>query len=634
MTRDQLFGQEVRVNDAEEKRLLAEKRRRPARQQRKSEENQQKQAEMRQALSLARQQRAEENRQRQAEKRQSLRLARQQRKSEENQQKQAERHQALSLARQQRAEENRQRQAEKRQSLRLARQQRKSEENQQKQAEMHQALSLARQQRAEENRQRQAEKRQSLRLARQQRKSEENQQKQAEMHQALSLARQQRAEENRQRQAEKRQSLRLARQQRKSEENQQKQAEMHQALSLARQQRAEENRQRQAESRPALHLARRQRRTEEKQRELEKERLDRRQQRQRDPVWRWSDGKLTFFNLNRSSRHVPAEVDIRLLEVEEIPSALVSRQREPALPPGTFSGAVYRKDGHIVPEFLEHDELTKHRVNKRVNVPVMERARIDEADRIYDTCIYLGRWSPNFGQFLLESLASAWYLTKADRSVPLVFHSSADRLNVPPFALAILKALNVQPSRIRVVARRDLRVSKLILPSSQFWPGIRASPGMCTAFDHVRERMLQSRPGKRRTPEKVYLSRRAFGAQRAAVQPAALIQNEEAAETFFRSLGYEILQPELLDFDEQVAIVANATHVAGPSGSALHLMLFNANPRARLIELRTKQAINQLLISAIRGYEAFHISCLAKGEPPGRTMLDMDVVERAVREIG
>ncbi len=352
------------------------------------------------------------------------------------------------------------------------------------------------------------------------------------------------------------------------------------------------------------------------------------------PIWRRSDGRLTFFNLDPDSRYVLAEEDARPLEVEEIPNALVSRQRDPTLPPRTFSGGVYRNGGHIVPEFLEQDALTQHRWNRRINAPVLERARIEEADSIHDTCVYLGRWSHHFGHFLLESLACAWYLTKADHSIPLVFHSWADRLIVPPFASAILKALNVQPSRIKVVATRDLRVSNLILPSSQFWPGVWASPGMCTIFDHLRERMLKFRLGNGRTPEKVYLSRRAFGAERAAVRPEAVIRNEEEAETFFRGQGYEILQPELLAFEEQVAIVANATHVAGASGSALHMMLFNANPQARLIELRTRPAVNQLLIGAIRGYEGFHVSSLAEGGLPDQMLLDMDVVERAVREIG
>jgi len=351
-------------------------------------------------------------------------------------------------------------------------------------------------------------------------------------------------------------------------------------------------------------------------------------------VWRWSDGRLTFFNLSLDSRHELVEEEVRSLQAEEIAGALVSRQRDPLLPLRTFSGAVYGADGHIVPEFRERDGLTQHRWNRRLNLPVMERARIEAAERSDETSVYLGRWSHRFGHFLLESLACAWYLTKDDGPTPLLFHSWSDRLIVPPFAQVILKALGVQPSRIRVVSSRDLLVDKLILPASQFWPGTRASPGMCTVFDHVRERMLAVRTSKGQTPAKVYLTRRAFEADRADVQPDILIRNEEEAETFFRGQGYEIVQPELMDFEEQVAVVANATHVAGTSGSALHMMLFNANPKAKLIELRTKPAMNQLLIGHIRGYQSFHVSSLVESPHSGGRTLDMGVVERAAREIG
>jgi capsular polysaccharide biosynthesis protein len=373
----------------------------------------------------------------------------------------------------------------------------------------------------------------------------------------------------------------------------------------------------------------------ERQRKAERKLLEANQRRQEaDRLrWRWSDGRLTFFNLKRESQKLPV-VEVQPLEAKEIETALISRLRNPALPPGAFSGAVYDRDGHIMPEFLEHDALTQHRVNRSINAPILERARMEEADRIYDTCVYLGRWSGFFGDFLLESLARAWYLSKVDRSTPLLFQQWDDRLNIPPFAFAFLKALNVQPTRIRIVAGRDLRVRTLFLPSRQFWQGAKASPGMCTVFDQMRERMLLSRSSKGRTPEKVYLSRRGLGGVRASGPTRSVIVNEEEAEILFRNAGYEIVQPELLPVEEQVAIVANATHVAGPSGSALHLMLFNANPQARLIELRTKLSVNQLLISAIRDSQSFHIWCRRRGEPADTTTLEMDIVERAMREIG
>lgn len=353
----------------------------------------------------------------------------------------------------------------------------------------------------------------------------------------------------------------------------------------------------------------------------------------RSKHWRWSSGRLTFFNRKPRTRYDSPVVHSTPLEAQTLPTALVSRMKDPALPPGTFSCAVYRNDGTILPEFLAYDELTQHRKFRRLNAPVVDRARIEDAARIDGTCIYLGSLSSHFGHFLLESLARAWYLIEADPSLPIVFHNWNEKPNLAPFASAFLKALEVDPSRIRVVAGRDIRVGRLVFPSSQFWQGVSASHGMCVVFDHMREKMLQSRTGSTRTPAKVYLSRRGLGGERVSGEAREAIANEEEAEALFRDRGYEILRPESLPIEEQVAIVANATHVAGPSGSALHLMLFNANPQARLIELRTKPAFNQLLISAIRGNEAFHISCRTKEGSSDGMLLNMDVVERAVREI-
>lgn len=349
------------------------------------------------------------------------------------------------------------------------------------------------------------------------------------------------------------------------------------------------------------------------------------------PPWRWIIDGVTYFNRKPPSSHLPVVEHVPLV-AETITSAFVSGMLHPRVAPGTFSGGVYRGDRRIVPEFLEYDELTKHRVPKRVNAPVIEPARVAAAVGIDTPCVYLGQYSGHFGHFLLESLPRAWYLKDADPATLLLFHAGIENITLTPFAAAILEALDIDHSRIRV-AGRDMKVARLILPASQFWQGIKASPGMCIIFDHIRERMTKRRTQAGTTPRKVYFTRRSLGAAKGPGKPRAVIVNEEEAELFFRKQGYEILRPETLPLEEQVAIVANATHVAGPSGSALHLMLFNDNPKAKLIELRTKRAANQLLISAIRGNAAFHIWSPSESSPD-RAVLDMDVIERAMREIG
>ncbi|TAJ97220.1 MAG: glycosyltransferase family 61 protein [Reyranella sp.] len=346
---------------------------------------------------------------------------------------------------------------------------------------------------------------------------------------------------------------------------------------------------------------------------------------------KWLIGGPIYFHKRRAI--LSPAVETIPMTAEPISSAFVSGHRHPTLPPAThYAGAVYRDDRRIVSEFLEYDSLTGHRVPRRTNPPVIEEARVRQAPRLDGTCIYMGPLSDHFGHFLLESMQRAWYLTEADPSALLLFHRRSEQANLPPFARIILAALDVDVARIRITMN-DVLVSRLVLPASQFWQGIKASPGMGIAFDHVRERILKRRAGRPPTPAKVYFSRKSLSPERMSGRSRAVISNEEEAEALFRKRGYEILQPETLPFEEQVALVANATHVAGTSGSALHLMLFNDNPRTRLIELRTKPAVNQLLISAIRPSAAFHIWSLAKDSSRETAILDMEVVDQAVRQI-
>ena len=205
-------------------------------------------------------------------------------------------------------------------------------------------------------------------------------------------------------------------------------------------------------------------------------------------------------------------------------------------------------------------------------------------------------------------------------------------MHLPGFAWTIFEALGVDAGRIRIAAA-DVNVPHLILPSCQFMHGIKASPGMCVVFDHIRERIRGSRRRSHSTPAKVYFSRRNLGAVRGSGLPRKAIANEDEAEAVFRKRGFEIIEPETLPIEEQVAIAAGATDIAGASGSALHLVLFNNDPCTKLIELRTKTSFNQLLISSIRGSRAFHIWCRASRASDSEVVLKLDVIERAMDEI-
>src|SRR5262245_29176901 len=104
---------------------------------------------------------------------------------------------------------------------------------------------------------------------------------------------------------------------------------------------------------------------------------------------RWQIGTLTFFNRLPSPAHLPV-VEPVPLTASILRSAFVSGFTHPTLPPGTHSGAVYDSNRKIIPEFLEYDAVTQHRVPRRVNVATVDEARVEQAARLNGTCVYLG----------------------------------------------------------------------------------------------------------------------------------------------------------------------------------------------------------------------------------------------------
>ena len=71
-------------------------------------------------------------------------------------------------------------------------------------------------------------------------------------------------------------------------------------------------------------------------------------------------------------------------------------------------------------------------------------------------------------------------------------------------------------------------------------------------------------------PKRIYVSRRKVAKR--------MLINESACEEVFASYGFTSVCPEMLSFPDQVRLFSNATHIAGPVGSALHNVVFSLRP--------------------------------------------------------
>jgi hypothetical protein len=102
-------------------------------------------------------------------------------------------------------------------------------------------------------------------------------------------------------------------------------------------------------------------------------------------------------------------------------------------------------------------------------------------------------------------------------------------------------------------------------------------------------------------PRRLYLSRRRFS-QRDLFR---VVANEAHIETAFQRRGFEVIYPETMRFEDQIALYSRAEAVAGISGSGLHNSLF-MQPDATIIELgdpryQGKRSPTQVLCDTVAG---------------------------------
>jgi capsular polysaccharide biosynthesis protein len=100
-------------------------------------------------------------------------------------------------------------------------------------------------------------------------------------------------------------------------------------------------------------------------------------------------------------------------------------------------------------------------------------------------------------------------------------------------------------------------------------------------------------------PNKIYLSRSGIGSRKLA--------NENDVELVFQRHGFTIVHPEALRVEMQIALIANALLVAGPSGSGMFNLAFQGRMRSAFILVWDKFIqLSEMLFSAGRDCDLWY----------------------------
>jgi len=209
------------------------------------------------------------------------------------------------------------------------------------------------------------------------------------------------------------------------------------------------------------------------------------------------------------------------------------------------------------------------------------------ATLIPERSIYGGLLLDHFGHFLLESLARAWYIKTQPGNV-YFFKTKATQPNnvneLSTWQKDLLSGLVEDINRIQIV-HADTVFETLIVPQ----PGVVVSrfcqPEQAVALQAVGRTILEQNRPKIASHEKVWLSRSALG-------HCQKILGETAFETALQNEGFLIFHPEHHRIAEQIAVMENASVIAGFTGSAFHVLLLAKNSGAKVLHFSRIKELN------------------------------------------
>ena len=187
-----------------------------------------------------------------------------------------------------------------------------------------------------------------------------------------------------------------------------------------------------------------------------------------------------------------------------------------------------------------------------------------------DDCYIYGGWlHDHFGHFLLSSLSRYWSTLPADNpSLKILFHSDRDMewWFARPWFAAMMGGLGLAKERF-VRFEGPVRLRRLLLPAPAFEEESFVHRGFATSCNAL-GRTLAGGLGALRDNTPVFLSKRHL---RSGVQK---LDNEDAIADALEHHGVEIICPETLSLQEQVALWYARPFIVSFVSSAVHTSIF------------------------------------------------------------
>lgn len=262
---------------------------------------------------------------------------------------------------------------------------------------------------------------------------------------------------------------------------------------------------------------------------------------------------------------------------------------------------------------------------------LLDEHRFEQLDGAW---LYAGPLHRHFGHLIVDSLSRLWPLVCDDRFAQLGILHVGEPLD--ELTLRVFAELGVGADRFRHVTD-PVVVERLLVPTRGYLHLDGTSMAMEQLFLQLGDRIAASAPASDAKASRVFLSRSGW---RQDVR-GMFDEQVHRLDDFFAQLGFRIVHPEGLDLAEQIQLARAATHLAGCTGSAHHILAFaRTMPKHLVIAPEDVVNWNDVAIHRPKGTApTFFLSDQLEPRPPAllprdrrflRWGVDFDELARAV----
>ena len=169
-----------------------------------------------------------------------------------------------------------------------------------------------------------------------------------------------------------------------------------------------------------------------------------------------------------------------------------------------------------------------------------------------------------YGHWLLDIVPRLYVLNQAGHDAQKIYFH-----NVPDWAYFFLKAMNIDPARLRYHPAPFFKVDSAIVPTGSKSGYRLGADSLKAACAQVLAFYEEPDIDQDLLGEKIFFSRR-----RLVHNTRRSVANLDEVEALMSRRGYKIVAPEMLSIPQQIRLMRTARIVVGEDGSALHNIIF------------------------------------------------------------